>query len=70
MKMSIAPRFKVKMIKEIQRKVNGATVILPVGMVLYDCSLHNKPIDGLRWYQDKNNYILVPLDCFTILEKN
>lgn len=57
------------MTKEVVGKIDGVTVILPVGKVLDGCSLHNKPIDGIRWYQDKVNYILVPLDHFDILKR-
>lgn len=65
MKISIAPRFKIEIIKRV--KCPGGD-LMP-GEVLDGLSLHNKPIDGLRFYFNAEAYVLVPLDCFKLLKR-
>jgi hypothetical protein len=69
MKTSIAPRFKVEIIKECAWPEHK--LFLNPGQVIDGLCLHNKPIDGIRWYykNDGATYILLPLDYFKILER-
>jgi hypothetical protein len=64
-KMSLAPRFKIEMIKELK----GKGYHLRVGDIYDGLSLHNKPVDGLRWYFGKKDYALIPLDHFKIIAR-
>lgn len=60
-KFSIAPRFTIDLIKDFG--------YLQKGQRLVGCRMHDKPLDGLRYYLEKNNFIVIPLDCFILIER-
>ena len=64
-KMHVAPRLKIQIIKAMK----GDGYDLRVGDIYDGLSIHHKPIDGIRWYISKDNFILIPLDHFRMIAR-